>query len=140
MNDLINFSNECLDNDYDFNPFNYYGEDIVDFNGDIEDYEDYDDYEECEDDDEFLLGYDKECDESQERGSSWCTFSAESYRHFLHFYNFLRRNGFEKMKICSSKRYTVDVFGLTPEEATLLTNVLLSFGNFVPLHISGQVA
>ncbi len=142
-----------FNNDYDFQSFNNFGEDTIDryvayldFE-DSENYEDYENYgdcedcEDCEENEEYLLSYDKEeGNDSQRVGDSWCVFTVETYRNFLKFYNFLRRHGFEKMKLCDSKRYKVEVFGLTAEEATLLRSKLLSLGNFLPLHSSGQVA
>lgn len=145
--------NSNFNNDYDFESFTNFGKDTieryvayVDFEDrenyeTYEEHEDFEDCEDCEENEEYLLSYDKEVgNDSPKGGDSWCVFTLETYRNFLKFFNFLRRHGFEKMKLRDSKRYKVEVFGLTAEEATLLRSKLLSLGNFVPQHSQGQVA
>lgn len=96
------------------------------------------DYEDCE---KYLLSYDKEEHvERKKRGTTTCTYSAENYLHFLCFYNYLLRNGYETMKLRDENRYKVDVYGLTPEDATELTKKFLAMRKLVSQRSRGKVA
>ena len=97
-----------------------------------------DPHEEKEDEKQLELSDSKS--ERNPRGTSWCTFSTTSGRHFNSFCHYLHSHGYEIMKSSEDNPYKVYVFGLTKERADLLERVFYGNQRLVPIQSSSKAA